>query len=386
MVQYLCKESRKERCCTIFMSLSNLENIIKNNAQEYYTTGKQQLPDEIFDALVDKLQEENNNSQVLTTGFGYQPSALSDKVKHKYCNIGSLKKVKTSIELYSKLQTKQINIAAKLDGISCVLYYTKGKLNIALTRGNGVEGINITEKLHYVKGFSYNLKDDCDFTGAVRGELFMTPQDYEKFHLKHQDAKNARNSVAGLINSNTDTVSPEDYGFISLFVYTIVAVENKKILPFTTKTCYSWLQQNFEYVAPNIDSAIGVTEDELIYIKHSFEKQVTMDGLVISASNVNFDFSTNCYIYNQVAWKFQDEIKIAKVKHIEWTISKNNAYIPVVVFEKPIELEGTQVQRATGYNAKWIKDMNIQSGTLVAVKKSNMIIPTIIEVIKDDYR
>lgn len=363
--------------------MSLFENIIKENAKEYYTTGKQNLSDDVFDAVVNEIRNTNPNSEILTTGWGYKPDN-ENKIKHKYCHIGSLEKVKTLKDLYNKLNTTKFNISAKLDGMSCVLYYNKGRLTKALTRGDGEYGIDITEKLHYVKGFDYQIKDKT-FTGAVRGELFMTPQDYNKFKLKYPNAKNARNSTAGIINSNTDTVSPEDYGFISLYVYTIVANETEnKITLCNTISFYQWLTDNFSFVAPYIHCDLdSLSENKLIELKNNFESSVVLDGLVITNYNVGFDTETKIYLYNQVAWKFQDEIKIATVKHIEWTASKHNAYIPVVVFETPIELEGTQVKRATGYNAKWIQDMKIKSGSIVAVRKANQIIPEIIEVVKE---
>lgn len=359
--------------------MSSLENVIKSNAHDYYTTGNQKLNDNVFDAVVDKLREDNPNSEVLTTGWGYKPDS-DNKVKHKYCHIGSLQKVKTIEDFHNLMGIdSQYNVAAKLDGMSCVLYFTNGKLDKALTRGDGEFGIDITEKLHYVKGFTYDIKDKT-FTGAVRGEIFMTPKDYSKFKLKYPDAKNPRNSTAGIINSNVDTVSPEDYGFLSLFVYTVVANE-LELGPRHVYSLYSWLMQNFKCVAPF--TQIAVCEDALIKLKEQWEKLVVLDGLVITQNTVTFNTELKTYNYKQIAWKFQDEIKIAKVKHVEWTMSKHNAYIPVVVFEEHIELEGTQVQRATGYNAKWIKDMGIKSGIYVAVRKANMIIPEIVEVIKE---
>lgn len=357
----------------------SIENIIKNNAQEYYTTGNQTLSDDVFDALVDNVRTNNPDSDVLTTGWGYKPGS-DNKIKHRYCHIGSLQKVKTIEDFHSKMgYDGQYNVAAKLDGMSCVLYFENGKLIKALTRGDGEYGIDITEKLHYVKGFAYEIKDKS-FTGAVRSEIFMTPIDYDKFKLKYPDAKNARNSAAGIMNSNVESVSPEDYGFLSLYVYTVVANESE-FGPRHVYNLYSWLMQNFRCVAPF--TQVAVCEAVLITLKEQWEKLVVLDGLVITQNNVAFNTETKNYNYNQIAWKFQDDIKIAKVKHIEWTLSKHNAYIPVVVFEQPIELEGTQVQRATGYNAKWIKDMGIMSGVYVAVRKANMIIPEIIEVINE---
>lgn len=364
--------------------MSFLENIVKENATQYYTSGKQKLSDEVFDAVVDKISKNNPNSDVLSTGWGYKPGS-ENKFRHRYCHIGSLKKARTFDEIENKLgKDFRYHISAKLDGLSCVLYYEEGLLQKALTRGDGEFGIDITKKVIAIDDTLATLKD-TNFTGAVRGEIFMTPTNFETYHIKHPDAANARNSAAGIINSIE--INKEDYQYLSLYVYTIVAEENNKLFGVMfINMLYAWLEDNFKYVAPHCISSIVVkdcaSKDSLFAsIRDEFKKSVVIDGLVISNLNVPYNENNHTYCYNQIAFKFDDEVKIATVKHIEWTASKHNAYIPVVVFEEPIELEGTQVTRATGYNAKWVMDMGIKAGSVVAVRKSHQIIPEIIEVL-----
>nr|CAI9751419.1 NAD-dependent DNA ligase [uncultured phage]CAI9752305.1 NAD-dependent DNA ligase [uncultured phage] len=358
--------------------MKELEKIVLDNAKAYYTTGSQELSDDVFDAVVDKIREDNPDSSVLSTGWGYKPDS-DDKIKHKYCHVGSLQKVKTIADFHNKMGfDSQYNIAAKLDGMSCVLYFEKGKIVKALTRGDGEYGIDITEKLHYVKGFTYSIKDKT-FTGAVRGEILMTPADYNKFKFKYHDAKNARNSTAGIMNSNVESVSPEDYGFLSLYVYTVTANENEIKSDCYVYDLYKWLTDNFECVAPFTQGVVN--EPMLIALKEQWNDFVVMDGLVITKNNIQYDVENKTYNYEQIAWKFQDEIKITTVVNIQWEMSKHQAYIPVVNIE-PIELEGTTVKKVTGYNAKWIKDIKIKTGSVVAVRKSNQVIPQIVEVIK----
>lgn len=354
----------------------SLENVIKANAESYYTNGTQTLSDDVFDAVVDKIHEENTESEILTTGWGYKVDT-EDKVRHKYCHIGSLNKMKDVNDVKKHFGYCNIAISAKLDGLSCVLYFEKGHLIKAVTRGDGEYGLDITDKVKVIRGCP-KTSIDSKFTGAVRGEIFMTPSEFKRFKKKYPNVKNARNSTAGIINQKELN---EDFNYLDLFVYTVVASES------TTKTTdvkvlYNFLKKNFEQIVPYIitENDSTLTYEYLESIKNEFEKQVTVDGLVLTSDFVPYDENTKCFKYDQVAFKFQDEIKITKVKFIEWTMSKHGAYIPVVVIE-PIELEGTTVKRVTGYNAKWIKDMKIESDKYVAVRKSNCIIPQIMEVI-----
>lgn len=366
---------------------NNLEEIIKSNAQKYYTDASQAMSDEVFDAVVDKVRKEKPESDVLKTGWGYKVNK-DNKIKHRYGHMGSLTKVRTSSEVTNKLKLENginnITVSAKLDGMSVVLYYVNGNLNLALTRGDGDYGVNITNKVKYLIGDNI---DDKSFTGAVRGEIMMTVEQFRDYQAKHLEAKNHRNSAIGLINGDDIT---EDYKYLTLAVYSVVGVvdiENSSIL--SQKQMYYnsiWLVNNFKHTAPvefiqeSLISTVDF-ENRLNDLKEKWSKTLNIDGVVISKNRLAYRKETRELIQTAVAWKFSEEIKITKVKHIEWTMSKNDCYIPVVVFE-PIELAGTTVKRATAFNAKFVKDNDIQEGTVIAVAKRGEIIPQIIEVVK----
>lgn len=366
-------------------NLSNIENIIKDNAKEYYTTGKQKISDESFDALVNKVKKEKPDSEVLTTGWGYNVDSNNNKVKHKYNFIGSLDKVKTKEDIEKFLSkrnyTQSIYASIKLDGLSVILYYIDGCLERAVTRGNGIEGIDITDKVKIINPNFINLRTkeiNYDFTGAIRGEIIMLQSDFNEYVKKYPEAKNPRNSAAGIINSIDNT---EDLKYLSIFVYTIVANENNRnyYTPYVID-CYKMLEQCFDsYVVPYQKFSVST---EINVYKNFMDKynNFPCDGVVISYPVIDND--KGVYRYYQIALKFQDEVVVTTVKHIEWTMSKNQIYIPVVVFE-PVELEGTTVQRASGYNAKFIEENNIHTGSIISVKKANKIIPKIVEVIND---
>lgn len=371
------------------MDVKELENTIKNQAQNYYEDGTQTISDDVFDALVDELRDKKPDSELLKkVGWGFELNEENGKIKHKYCRIGSLPKAKTLDDVKNALNkgiVQQWTISAKLDGMSVVLYYESSVLVKALTRGDGDFGIDITEKVLNIPNMSESLLYDEDFfTGAVRGEICMTKQRFAQYKEKYPDAKNARNSVAGIINSiDTDL---DDLKYLNLFVYTIVADDNEIDDVYYTPDTYDWLVNNFIDVVPyyNYDSSKSKTNDEfyadMLKYKEYFS-DLNIDGLVITSEHIRHNAKTNINSYEQIAFKFQDEIKITKVLGVEWTMSKNQAYIPVVLIE-PVELEGTTVKRVSGYNAKWIKDMGIETGVNVAVRKANQIIPQILEVIK----
>lgn len=365
--------------------MTNYEKIIKDNAQAYYTTGKQTLSDDTFDALVDKIRNDNPNSEVLTTGWGYSVSEKG-KLKHKYSHVGSLIKVRTWEELHKKINSLDFDVSAKLDGMSIVLYFIKGKLEKAITRGDGNFGVDVTDKIKVVLG--YDKISDTTFTGAVRGECMMCPSEFIEYKTHHPEAKNHRNSAVGLINGDDIT---EDYKYLKLFVYSVIGIEhiNSSFVPVihcennnSSIGLYDWLKQNFKLVAPRVKLTLNSFDckTKLEKLKKLWEKDVNIDGVVISNNNLNLQ---NAYdlAQNSVAWKFQEEEKVTTVKDIEWNMSKNSEMIPVLIIE-PVELAGTTVKRVTGFNAKFIKENNLGKDAVISVCKRGEIIPYVKSVIK----
>lgn len=360
---------------------SELINIVKENARKYYTTGTQNLSDDVFDALVEQIKSETPDADIFTTGWGYKPGD-ENKVEHRYTEVGSLDKVKTLEELKIMFGNHDIHVSAKLDGMSVVLYYDHGVLERALTRGDGTYGIDITLKVLAIEPNLATIEDD--FTGAIRGEIFMTPDSFASYLKKHPEAKNHRNSAIGIINS--DEIDKTEYIYLSLMFYTVIAVKTGVLSGYSMVTesdVMDWIRDNFgaKHLVPyHIMSCMDLSDEVLEYLNQQFKLKANIDGLVITDYILPRNGQTKGFNYQQIAYKFQDEIKITKVKWVEWTQSKHGVYVPVVVIE-PIELEGTTVKRASGYNAQWIIDMGIKENAMVAVRKSNMIIPQIIEVI-----
>lgn len=368
--------------------MDNFESLIRDNAEAYYKTGKQNLSDDDFDALVANVEQTNPNSNVLNTGWGFE--VKGNKVKHKYGHIGSLKKVHTVAEVRDKLNLKSIDISAKLDGLSCVIYIENGVIIKALTRGDGEYGLDITDKIHTIVGETIS---DRTFTGAVRGELIMSRYNFSNYCKEHNIdplLANQRNITAGIINKED---IDKDLMYVNFYVYSLVGYEKsdellKEDLRFSDIVV--WFKNNFMFYAPRFttndlpkympkynDSNIEELFKEL---KDSFSSQIFIDGLVLSDNDLLLE--NNVVSQNSYAYKFDDYTIATEVLGVEWTLSKNSAYIPVVLI-KPIILDGTVVKRVTGFNAKFILENKIKKGTIVKVCKRNQIIPQIVGVIEN---
>lgn len=380
------------------MGFKELERRIKENAQKYYQDGSQELSDEEFDNLVDELKAKDPNSEVLKVGWGYDPNndtTPGSKVKHRYGVVGSLTKVHNWNELDKNLSYNLVIASLKLDGISVVLYYENGVMTQAVTRGNGYIGVDITEKCNYILTKRYGRRHVIDkkFTGAIRGEILMSYSSFEKYSETHTEAKNPRNTTAGIINSKD--VEPEDLLFLDIYVYKIVGREmfmDRTSSYSDANTTYidvlSFLSKNFERVVPYTSVILEelTIDDCMKSLKDEWYGTVPADGIVIANNRlieIPIELSKVAIEYSSQAYKFEAETKLAKVEEVEWSMSKTGYMIPRVRIE-PTQLSGTTVRYASGFNAAFIKDNNIGPGAIIKVEKANEIIPNIVAVLDEE--
>ena len=367
-----------------------LANKIKAASQAYYESGTSDYTDEEFDAMLKELKSINPNHPLLTkTGHGYDiENVRGQKVKHKYGRAGSLGKAYAINEIPESLRMQpMVQLSLKLDGLSIVLYYKDGLLDRALTRGNGDIGIDKTDRImHIVPTALYNSR----FTGAIRGELIFSKKGWQTFLSNHPNAKNPRNSAAGLINA--DEFDIDEFKLLDFVAYSVVGVEDVITLNKYWNFNHIDFMMNFlmdvrfPHIVPFISFVTEYLTPEALKEHMDRFRQLSTyeaDGIVIKNHHVTLkDMGEgNEVIYDAIAFKFESETKETTVKDIEWNLSKTRYLVPTVVVE-PIQLAGTTVQRATGYNAKYIFDNHIEKGAIVKITKCGEIIPNIVEVIK----
>ncbi len=370
--------------------MTELELKIQEAAQKYYTDGTSDLTDEEFDALVEQLKHEQPNSLLFRVGWGYDVSSDSTpgiKRKHLYTTIGSLEKCHNLKELGKDLVGVHVDISTKLDGLSCVLYYESSLLKYALTRGDSFTGIDITDKVLKINPAFARTK--VQFTGAIRGEILMTYTNFEKFKQIHLDAKNPRNSTAGLINGK-DTF--EDLPFLDIVLYTLVyddfyknqGVPVDTSIHSTRNFIYSLFNDSVKIV-PHASQKISYTytDNDLLVLMEELKSELyenyPADGLVVSKENINA--KNGSFNYTAKAFKFPAESKITKIIDIEWNMSKTKNAVPRVLLE-PVQLSGATVTACAGYHAQYIKENNLGPGSIIEVRRSGEVIPQIINIIE----
>lgn len=355
-----------------------LENLIKKYATSYYS-GESEVSDEYFDSLVEELKQIAPDSELLKTGWGYSPSGRK-KVHHKYgLHIGSLPKYKTIESIPEGLKGLNIRISAKLDGLSVVSYYENGQRVLCVTRGNGEEGQDITNKMDLIclEGKELPRK----FTGAIRGEVVMPMSVWNsKYKELNEDnpSANPRNIASGLLNR--DTLTKEESEDLKYVVYKILYSEGsyfKGVVNFHEIEEFLGLSMT---TVPRV-FLVEPRQERFEQVIEMFREKYPCDGLVLTREpHVE---PSGVFDYDEIAFKFQAESKVVKVKEVTYSATRTGRMSPLVWLENPVELSGALVKKCTGFNAAFIRDSKIGPGAEIEICRSGEVIPHIMRVVKE---
>lgn len=354
---------------------------ISNYSQSYYE-GHPEISDAEFDELYEKFKKDFPNSNYLKLpAKGFDPNATNlQKFKHKYSTVGSISKIH-SVEETNFIAPFYYNISVKLDGSSLVLYYVDGQLERALTRGDGLYGLDVTNKVKYLcpEALTPKFFHEKPFTGAVRGEVVMSNCAFQEYKKEHPEAKMARNVSTGLMMRKDVS---EELKYCDYIAYKILAVENDAMLEWWLPEVHLQLKNwGFKVVTSVTVEGEKITDDFMSQLKQreDFNTYPT-DGLVIETCSLTSD-EAGIVTYVEVAYKFAAETKTCKVIDVKWNFSPKGKLVPVVQIE-PTMMSGALVSNVSGFNYKFIMDNNIGPGAEITVCRSGEVIPDIQSVTK----
>ncbi len=364
--------------------MKELIGLLNEAAKAYYQESREIMSNYEYDRLYDELTELEKKTGITLSGsptvrVGYE--VLSDLPKEKHPKkMLSLDKTKDVSQLASWLGDKLGVLSWKLDGLTVVLTYENGKLEKAVTRGNGEIGEVITANARTFE----NLPLTIDFKGKliIRGEAVISYADFEKINDEITDEgakyKNPRNLCAGSVRQLSNEITAKRH--VQFFAFALVSAENVEFTASSRQ--FDWLcRRGFQVVEHT-----KVTADILPAAVADFEAKIPTnpipsDGLVLSYDDIEYGRSlgeTAKFPRDSIAFKWQDEIKGTTLTEIEWSASRTGLINPVAIFE-PVELEGTTVSRASVHNISVMRELGLGIGDRITVYKANMIIPQIAE-------
>lgn len=353
-----------------------------NKAREQY----EQYDNEImsnyeYDKLYDELESLEKSTGIIfpnspTQNIGFEVVSKLKKIKHS-SKILSLSKTKDINELKQWLKDKKGMLSWKLDGLTIVCTYENGKLIQAITRGNGETGEDVTSN---AKTF-INLPTSIPYKGYlnIRGEAIISYENFEKINNNlpvDQKYKNPRNLASGSVRQLSSKISAERN--VELIVFNLIKCDNE----FETKEDQLlWLKSlGFETVEYKTVNANNL-EDAVSYFETNIDKRkFASDGLVLTFNDIKYSKSLGIKTKtpnDSIAFKWKDEVAETKLIDIEWNTSRTGLINPIAIFES-VELEGTDVERASVHNVSILEDLKLGIGDTIEVYKANMIIPQIL--------
>lgn len=360
-------------------------------SKAYYAQDREIMSNREYDALYDELAVlERETGMVLanspTMSVGYEAVDELPKEQHESPML-SLDKTKSREELAEWLQGHPAVLSWKLDGLTIVLTYREGKLEKAVTRGNGEIGEVITNNARTF----VNLPLEIPFRGelVLRGEAVISYSDFQKINDEIKDAdaryKNPRNLCSGSVRQlNNEITARRNVRFYAFALVDAREADSgdADVGADSVEAQFRFLEeQGFETVEHYL-----VTEENILDTVERFEKKIETydipsDGLVLVYDDIVYGRSlgrTAKFPRNSIAFKWADELRETRLLEIEWSASRTGLINPVAIFE-PVELEGTTVSRASVHNISILRGLHLGIGDRITVYKANMIIPQIAE-------
>jgi DNA ligase (NAD+) len=382
------KEAEKE--------IEKLSKEIEEHNYKYYALATPSISDYEFDMLLEKLVKlEKEHPELIkpdspSQRVGGAITKEFNQVKHKYpmislANTYSEEELRDFDERVQKAIGGHVEYVCELkyDGVAISLIYRNGKLNHAITRGDGVQGDDVTTNVKTIRSIPLTLKGHGypeEF--EVRGEIFIPLKIFEQINKERVDIgeepfANPRNSAAGTLKMQ-DSAEVAKRRLDSTAYYLLG--EN---LPFTThyqsiETIKKWGFKVSEYVevVKNMDEVHNFIKK---WEKKRHDLPFDIDGIVIKVNSLKHQQTLGFTAKSPrwaVAFKYKAENAATVLKSISFQVGRTGVITPVANLE-PVLLAGTVVKRASLHNADIIHKLDVRVGDTVFVEKGGEIIPKI---------
>lgn len=384
----------------------------------YYVKAEPEIPDLEYDRLFDELvdlekkypQYAYENSPTKRVG-----SDLDNTFPEKEHTIPvlSLDKEYTAEALEKWIDKTITNsgqalsfvVEEKIDGASIVLYYKNGRLDSALTRGNGIVGNDVTENIRTIMQIPLVTGETSDF--AVRGEIFIKKSEFESYNRQFENRySNPRNLAAGsLRNIKSSAVARIP---LNILVYEgyfqdnfsndhILILGKLRELGFKINENTGFFSDAGESLHTSREKfpeiTTGTIADLPAYVKERMKSRDDLDheidGLVIKVNEIDVRKALGYTSHHPrwaTAFKFDAPTAQTVVKDIQIQVGRNGRVTPVAILE-PVRIAGSTVARATLHNLEYIEMLELGPGDTVDISKRGDIIPAVETVIEknDDH-
>lgn len=366
----------------------------------YYVLNAPEISDYDFDMLMRELQEleaahpEMYDSTSPTQRVGSDLTHEFAQVTHRYpmLSLGNTYSFEEVTDFYNRVKRAlgsepfELCCEIKYDGVSISLTYEEGRLVRAVTRGDGVQGDDVTTNVKTIQSIPLVLQgDDYPSDFEIRGEILMPWEQFDRLNREREAQEealfaNPRNAASGTLKlQNSSVVASRK---LDAYLYYMLG----DTLP--DGGHYECLQHAARWgfkVSPAMRKCN--TLDEVFEYINFWDTErknlpVATDGIVIKVNSLaqqrSLGYTAKVPRW-AIAYKFQAEKAVTRLNEITYQVGRTGTVTPVANFE-PVQLSGTMVKRATLHNADFMDNLDLHIGDMVFVEKGGEIIPKITAV------
>lgn len=382
--------------------IDELRRAIWRHNRLYYVEAHPEISDRDYDRLMEELQELERNFPALITAdsptqrVGGEPLAGFVTRRHgipmlsldNTYNQGEIQRFHDYVIRGLRNETPTYTIEPKVDGVSIAVRYVNGTFDLALTRGNGLEGDDVSANLKTIPSLPLRLSSATPpALFEARGEVFMSREGFQHLNERRIAAgeepfANARNATAGTLkqlDSRIVAQRPLDIVFYAQGEIAGISIGSQQELlkafnDFGLKT-QQWLRiaHDFAGIIAAIDE-LQSSRDTLPY---------DIDGAVIKVDSFSqretLGMTAKAPSWAR-AYKYAAEQRETLLRDITIQVGRTGVLTPVAELE-PVALAGSIISRATLHNEDEIARKDIRIGDTVVIEKAGEVIPAVVSVV-----
>lgn len=380
--------------------IENLRSELERHNYNYYVLNQPEISDRDFDRMMSELQDlekahpEYDDPTSPTQRVGSDLNREFVQVAHRYpmLSLSNTYNKQEVADFYERVRSGlegepfEVCCEMKYDGLSISLIYEQGRLVRAVTRGDGVQGDDVTENVKTIRCIPLRLNGDGypEFF-EIRGEILMPWSSFEMLN-KEREAReetlfaNPRNAASGTLKSKNSAVVAQRK--LDAYLYYLLGED----IPFdghyeNLQAVHQWGFKIFEGI-----KKVKTLQEIYDFIDYwDVERKnlpVATDGIVLKVNSLRQQRALGYTSKSPrwaIAYKFQAERACTRLNAVTFQVGRTGTVTPVANME-PVQLAGTVVRRATLHNADVMEQLDLHIGDMVYVEKGGEIIPKIVGV------
>ena len=381
--------------------IARLRTELHQHNYRYYVLNAPVIGDQQFDEMMHRLQElearhpecHDPNSPTQRVGSDLTHDFVTVAHKRPMLSLSNTYNQQEVSDFYERVKEGlhgepfQLCCEMKFDGLSISLHYEKGKLVRAVTRGDGIQGDDVTENVRTIRSIPLVLPEETDYPEEfeIRGEVLMPFSSFEKLNRERAERgeplfANPRNAASGTLKSKDSRVVAERQ--LDAYLYYLLGED----IPCQSHYENLQLARRWGFKVSDAMQLTGSLDEVFAYINHWNEARhylpFATDGIVLKVNDLSQQRSLGLTAKSPrwaIAYKFQAEQVSTILREVTFQVGRTGVVTPVANMD-PVLLAGTMVKRATLHNADVLEALDLHLGDHVLVEKGGEIIPKIVGV------